>query len=60
MHGGFPPGPVSNPGLSALKASQEPEEAKELFFVAKSDGSHIFSRTYEEHLIAIEEADKTY
>ena len=60
LHGGFPPGPVSNPGLSALKASQEPEEAKELFFVAKSDGSHIFSRTYEEHLIAIEEADKTY
>ena len=60
LHDGFPPGPVSNPGLSALVASQQPEEAKELFFVAKSDGSHIFSRTYEEHLAAIEEADKTY
>jgi len=57
LHSGFPPGPVSNPGLSALKASLKPEDTVELFFVARSDGSHIFSSTYSEHLLAIERAE---
>lgn len=57
IHSGFPPGPVSNPGLPALKASLHPQDTNELFFVARSDGSHIFSSTYEEHLRAIELAN---
>ena len=58
LHGGFPPGPVSNPGLSALKAALNPPDTDYLFFVAQSNGSHIFSKTYEEHLAAIEIASQ--
>ena len=57
IHSGFPPGPVSNPGLPALKAALHPQDTADLFFVAQSDGSHIFSSTYEEHLRAIERAN---
>jgi UPF0755 protein len=28
----------------------EPASASYLYFVAKGDGSHIFARTYEEHV----------
>lgn len=54
LHAGLTPGPVSNPGLAALKASLHPKDTEELFFVARPDGGHIFSRTYEEHLAAIQ------
>ena len=49
---GLPPGPISNPGLAALKAAVAPGETEFLFFRAKCDGSmtHNFSKTYEEHL----------
>lgn len=49
---GLPPGPISNPGLAALKAAVAPGETEFLFFRAKCDGSmtHNFSNTYEEHL----------
>lgn len=49
---GLPPGPISNPGLAALKAAVAPAETEFLFFRAKCDGSltHNFSKTYEEHL----------
>lgn len=52
---GLPPGPIASPGLSAIKAVLEPEETDYLYFVAKKDGHHYFSRTYWEHLQAIEE-----
>jgi UPF0755 protein len=49
---GLPPGPICNPGLAALTAVTEPVNTDYLFFVATGDrdGSHDFSRTYEEHL----------
>jgi UPF0755 protein len=49
---GLPPGPIANPGLSALQAVAEPLETDELYFRALCDGSgrHAFARTYEEHL----------
>ncbi|MCX5751595.1 MAG: endolytic transglycosylase MltG [Candidatus Saganbacteria bacterium] len=46
---GLPPGPICNPGLEAFKAVLYPAQTDFLFFVAKSDGSHIFSKTWEEH-----------
>jgi len=49
---GLPPGPVSNPGLAALKAAFAPEKSTYLYFVLKPDGSHHFSETYKEHLDA--------
>lgn len=52
---GLPPGPIGNPGLDSLRAALEPERTDYLFYVARADGSgtHIFSRTYEEHLRAV-------
>lgn len=52
LHTGLPPGPISNPGLASLKAAAFPEQVEYLFFVAKPDGGHIFSRTYQQHLRA--------
>ena len=52
-HMGLPPGPVANPGLAAIQAVLEPSEADYLYFVARADGRHIFSRSYNEHLAAI-------
>lgn len=50
---GLPPGPIANPGLSSIKAALYPAHTDYLYFVARNDGTHIFSRTYEEHLRAI-------
>jgi UPF0755 protein len=47
---GLPPGPICNPGLASLQAALNPASHDFLFFVARPDGSHIFTRTYEEHL----------
>jgi len=55
MNPGLPPGPICNPGLSAIKAALYPAETEYFFFVAKGDGTHQFSETYEEHLEAIQE-----
>lgn len=45
---GLPPGPICNPGLASLRAVTAPAAAEYLFFVAAGDGSHLFSRDYEE------------
>lgn len=48
---GLPPGPISNPGLEALRAAAQPDESAEyLYFVASCarDGSHNFATTFEE------------
>jgi UPF0755 protein len=50
---GLPPGPIANPGLAALRAAVEPERHAFFYYVARPDGTHIFSRTLEEHLQAI-------
>jgi UPF0755 protein len=48
---GIPPGPICSPGKGALQAAISPADTKELYFVAKWDGSgaHDFSLTNEEH-----------
>ncbi len=46
---GLPPGPINNPGLSALKAAIHPDETQYLYFVADGEGRHIFTRNNEEH-----------
>ena len=46
---GLPPGPICSPGRVALKAAVTPASCDYLFFVARGDGGHYFSRTYDEH-----------
>ena len=55
QNSGLPPGPICNPGLSSIKAALYPSETEYFFFVAKGDGTHQFSITYDEHLEAIQE-----
>ena len=51
---GLPPGPICSPGRSAVHAVLFPAaDTTMYFFVARGDGTHIFSRTWEEHLRAI-------
>lgn len=52
---GLPPGPIANPGLAAIQAVLYPAQTDYLYFVADKQGAHHFSKTYEEHLIAIEQ-----
>lgn len=52
LYPGLPPGPIANPGISALRAAVYPQQSPYFFFRALCDGSnrHVFAVTYEEHL----------
>ncbi len=58
QHMGLPPGPIANPGIEAIKAVLYPEKTAYIYFVADKQGAHHFSKTYDEHLIAIEQVSK--
>ncbi|MEN9261045.1 MAG: endolytic transglycosylase MltG [Thermostichus sp. HHBFW_bins_43] len=49
LNPGLPPGPIASPGLASLEAVLEPEETDFLYFVARYDGTHVFSKTLAEH-----------
>ncbi|MGF1514769.1 MAG: endolytic transglycosylase MltG [Elainellaceae cyanobacterium] len=49
VNAGLPPGPISNPGIESLEASLNPSDTEYLYFVARYDGTHVFSRTLAEH-----------
>jgi len=49
---GLPPTPINSPGKVSIIASLEPADVDYLFFVAKGDGSHYFSKSYDEHIEA--------
>lgn len=53
VHPGLPPGPICSPGKASLQAASSPEEHEFLYFVARPDGSHQFSRTLREHTNAV-------
>jgi UPF0755 protein len=46
---GLPPGPIASPGIDSILAVIRPAKTNNLFFVARNDGTHAFSDTYEEH-----------
>jgi UPF0755 protein len=52
---GLPPGPINQPSAASLEAALFPARTDFLYFVARPDGKHVFSRTYSEHLAAIRE-----
>jgi UPF0755 protein len=52
-HDGLPTGPICNPGMASIQAALQPDHNDYLYYVARGDGSHIFTRTHAEHLAAI-------
>jgi UPF0755 protein len=48
-HAGLPPGPIANPGRSALEAAMHPAHSDYYYFVADAQGHHRFAHTMEEH-----------
>ena len=49
LHYGLPPGPINSPGRASILAVLRPARHRYLFFVARPDGTHMFSRTGHEH-----------
>lgn len=57
MYGGLPPGPIASPGLASLESAAHPADTEYLYYVLTStDGSHTFTKTLEEFLIAKEKS----
>jgi UPF0755 protein len=50
---GLPPGPIANPGKAAIYAALYPASVDYLFFVSRNDGTHYFSRSLQEHNLAV-------
>ncbi len=48
-YAGLPPGPIGNPGKSALEAAMHPAQSDYYYFVADAQGHHRFAKTMEEH-----------
>ncbi len=57
-HYGLPPSPIANPGKTSILAAIYPAEVEYLYFVAKPDGSHYFSKTLSEHNKAVYQYQK--
>ena len=50
---GLPAGPIANPGREAIKAVLTPKKHSYLYFVSQNDGTHVFTKTYKDHLEAV-------
>ncbi len=57
-YAGLPPGPIASPGAASLEVSLDPPDTEYLYFVARYDGTHVFSRTLAEHEAAQAEIRK--
>jgi UPF0755 protein len=53
-HHGLPPSPIALPGREALAAAVHPAPGDALYFVARGDGTHVFSATLEAHERAVD------
>jgi len=52
---GLPPGPICNPDINSIIAAQNPEKHEYLYYRTnekKNDGSHVFTKTFDQHLNA--------
>jgi peptidoglycan lytic transglycosylase G len=48
-HAGLPPGPIASPSQGAIQAALSPAPVDYLYFVARPNGTHVFTRTLAEH-----------
>lgn len=53
IRSGLPPGPICNPGRSAIQAVLMPARTGHLYFVAAHDGTHVFSSDLATHNRAV-------
>jgi UPF0755 protein len=58
IYRGLPPGPICSPSRASIMAALNPDDNDYLFFVARGDGYHTFTRTIEEHNRAKREFQK--
>lgn len=58
VHKGLPPTPIAMPSTSAIQAALQPESHDYLYFVAKGDGSHEFSKSLVDHQDAVKRASE--
>jgi len=57
---GLPPGPIASPGKRSIEAALAPADVPYLYFVSRNDGSHVFSRTLDEHNRNVQKYQVTY
>ncbi len=58
VRSGLPPTPIACPGILSIRAVLHPEAGDTLYFVARGDGSHVFSRTLDEHQQFVDQFQK--
>jgi UPF0755 protein len=58
--GGLPPGPIANAGAAALRAVLAPAECRDLYFVSRNDGTHVFCPDLRCHNAAVQEWQVQY
>jgi UPF0755 protein len=51
---GLPPGPIANAGAAALRAALDPTTCKDLYFVSRNDGTHVFCPDLRCHNAAVQ------